>query len=77
MILCMLSHLSYVQLFATLWPVARQAPLSMGFSRQERWHGIFPTQGVNLNLLCLLHWQAGSLHQCHLGSPQRHVDSTK
>ena len=27
--------LSCVQLFATLWAVARQAPLSMGFSRQE------------------------------------------
>ena len=27
--------LSWVQLFATLWAVARQAPLSMGFSRQE------------------------------------------
>ena len=31
---CMLSH---VQLFATLWTVAHQAPLSMGFSRQEYW----------------------------------------
>ena len=27
--------LSCVRLFATLWTVARQAPLSMGFSRQE------------------------------------------
>ena len=25
---------------ATLWPVARQAPLSLGFSRQEYWHGL-------------------------------------
>ena len=32
---CTLSHFSHVQLFATLWMVARQAPLSMGFSRQE------------------------------------------
>ena len=31
----MLSHLSHVQLFDTLWTVARQAPLSLGFSRQE------------------------------------------
>ena len=29
--------LSHVQLFATLWTVAHQAPLSMGFSRQEYW----------------------------------------
>ena len=27
-------------LFATLWTVARQAPLSMGFSRQEYWSGL-------------------------------------
>ena len=32
---CLLSHFSRVQLCATLWTVARQAPLSMGFSRQE------------------------------------------
>ena len=42
---------------ATPWTVARQAPLSMGFSRQEYWsghsllQGIFPTQGLNLGLL--------------------------
>ena len=34
---------SCVQLFATLWTVARQAPLSMGFPRQENWNGLpFP-----------------------------------
>ena len=27
-------------LFATLWTVACQAPLSMGFSRQEYWSGL-------------------------------------
>ena len=38
--------LSGVQLFATLWTVARQAPLSMGFSRQEYWSGLpFPSPG--------------------------------
>ena len=31
--------------------------------------GIFPTQGLNPSLLHLQHWQAGSYHQCHLGSP--------
>ena len=31
--------LSHVQLFITPWTVARQAPLSMGFSRQEYWNG--------------------------------------
>ena len=33
----MLSHFSHVQLFATWWTVAHQAPLSMWFSRQEHW----------------------------------------
>ena len=28
------------QLFATLWTAARQAPLPMGFSRQESWSGL-------------------------------------
>ena len=32
--------LSRVRLFATPWTVARQAPLSMGFSRQEYWGGL-------------------------------------
>ena len=32
--------LNRVQLFATPWTVARQAPLSMGFSRQEHWSGL-------------------------------------
>ena len=38
--------LSHVQLFATLWTVAHQAPLSMGFSGQEYWSGLlFPSPG--------------------------------
>ena len=50
--------LSCAQLFVTPWTVAHQAPLSMGFSRQEYWsglhgllQGIFPTQGLNPGLL--------------------------
>ena len=37
---CTLSHFSRVQLFATLWTVANQGPLSMGFTRQENWIGL-------------------------------------
>ena len=37
---CMLSRLSHVQLFATPWTVARQVPLSMGFSKQKYWSGL-------------------------------------
>ena len=40
----MLSHFSHVLLFVTLWTVARQAPLSMEFSREEYWSGLpFPS----------------------------------
>ena len=38
--------LSHVRLFAAPWTVAYQAPLSMGFSRQEYWSGFpFPSPG--------------------------------
>ena len=38
--------LSCVLLFVVPWTVAHQAPLSMEFSRQERWRGLlFPTLG--------------------------------
>ena len=66
--MCVLSCFSHVRFFVTLWTVACQAPLSMGFSRQEYWSGLpcslpgdLPDQGSNPHLLCLLHWQAGSL----------------
>ena len=36
----MLSLFSHVQLFATLWTVVHQAPLSMGFPRQKYWDGL-------------------------------------
>ena len=35
-----LSHFCRVQLFVTLWTIAHQAPLSMGFSWQEYWSGL-------------------------------------
>ena len=57
--------LSCFLLFATLWTVACQAPLSIEFSRQAYWSGltfpspgIFLTQGSNPHLL---HWQVDSL----------------
>ena len=37
---CLLHHFSHVQLFATLWTLAHQAALSMGYSRQEYWNGL-------------------------------------
>ena len=37
---CVLSQFSHVQLSTTSWTVVRQAPLSLGFSRQEYWSGL-------------------------------------
>ena len=60
----------------TSWTVAHQAPLSMGFSRQDTGVGchillqeFLPAQGSNLHLLCLLHRQAGSLPLVPPGKP--------
>ena len=70
---CMLSRLNCVQPCAIPLTVACQAPLSMGFSRQEYGvschallQGTFPTQGLNLHLL---HWQADSLSLVWPGKP--------
>ena len=48
----------------------------MKFSKQKNGagchlllQGVLLTQGSNLHLLCLLHWQANSLPLCNLGSP--------
>jgi len=53
-----LSRFSCVQLFSTLWIVAHQAPLSVGFSRQEYWSGLpwppagyLPNPGIELETL--------------------------
>ena len=55
---------------------ARQAPLSVEFSRQEYWsgchallQGIFPALGSDLHLSWLLPWQAGSLPLTPPGKP--------
>ena len=65
---CMLSHFSCVWLLVTLWTGAHQAPLSMRFSRQEYQSGFpclpagdLPDPGIEPRLLCLIHWQMGSL----------------
>ena len=68
---------SVVQLCATLeipWTAARQALLSMGFSRQEYWSGLpCPPPGDLLTRGSspgLLHWQVDSLPPSHQGRPQ-------
>ena len=53
-----------------------QAPVSMGFSRQEYWSGLpYPPPGdladprIEPSVLCLLNWQAGSLPLERPGKP--------
>ena len=60
---CVLSLFIHVQLWATVWTIACQAPLSsvqvflLGVGCCALLHQIFWMQGLNLCLLCLLHWQ--------------------
>ena len=77
MTMCVLSCFSRVQFFATLWTVARQAPLSWdspgkntGVGYHALLQGIFPTlrSSKHLHLLCLLnyrqipyHWATGEV----------------
>ena len=75
-----LCSLSRVRRFAAPWTVTHQAPLSIGFPRQEYWNGchfllqgIFPTQGLNPGLLHLLHWQADSLLLASAGKSHIHL----
>ena len=63
-----------------LWTVAHEAPLSMGFSRQETGvgayallQGIFLTQGSNLPHLSLPGWQVGSLPIVPPGKPTQGI----
>ena len=74
----MLNRFSHVQLCATLWTVAHQAPLSMGFFRQEYWSGLpcsppgdLPNPGVESKshyVTCV-----GRRVLYHLGSPQNRI----
>ena len=69
--------LSHVQLFATPWTAACQAPLPMGFSRQEYWSGLpcpplgdLTNPGIEpVSLTSNLHWQAGFLPLVPSGKP--------
>ena len=72
--------LSPIQLYATPWTVAHQAPLSMGPPRQKYWschcllQGIFSTQGSNPGLL---HCRQILYHLSHWRRPQECGDHTK
>src|SRR5574337_843263 len=76
----MLSHFSHVRLFATLWTVALQALLSMGFSRQDYWSGLafhspgdLPDPGVEPEPSSL---QADSLPSEPPGKPEEYLSKS-
>ena len=76
---CCAWPLSPVQLCATPWAVARQAPLSLAFSRHEHWSGLpcpppedFPDPGIKPGSLALLgfpHSSFGKESVCNAGEP--------
>ena len=75
----MLTPFSRVRLFSTLWPVVCQAPLSIGFSRQESWNGLpcpppgnLPDAGTELESPAFPALQAESLPLSHQGSPDEY-----
>ena len=60
--------------FVTPWTVTHQAPLSMGFPKQDYWSGLpflspgdLPNSGIEPTSPA---WQVGSLPLIHLGSPE-------
>ena len=77
--MCLLSCFSSVQLFVTLWTIAHQATLSMGFSRQEYCSGLpfprpgdLPNLGIELGLPAPPASQADSLPTEPPGKPSDH-----
>ena len=73
---CVLSHFSRVQLFETLWTVAHQALLSLGFFRQEYWSALpcpppedLPNPGIKPASPATPALQADSLPLSHQGRP--------
>ena len=77
---CVLNRFSRVRPFVTRWTIAHQAPLSMGFSRQEYWSGFpctppgdLPGPGITPESPVSPALQAASSRLSHQGSPA--VDS--
>ena len=71
-----MKSLSCVRLFVTPWTIAYQAPLSMGFSRQEYWSGLpfsspgdLPNPGIESPSPESPAMSGDSLPLSHLGSP--------
>ena len=83
MLACVLSHFSHVRLFVTLWTVAHQTPLSMGFTSQEYWSKLpCPLLGDDLDPAIepaspeVPVLQTDSLPLSHQGSPNKFFTET-
>ena len=81
---CMLRHLSCVWFFATLWTIVCQAPLSMGFPRQECWSGLpclypghLPDPGIEPTSPVAPALQTDSLLLSHPGNPLSFISYSK
>ena len=65
--------LSHSVVSESLYPLGYSPPVSSvhGISQARilKWVAISSSRGLNLSLLCLLHWQVDSLPACHLGNP--------
>ena len=79
-----LNHFSCVRLFEAPWIAACQAPLSMGFSRQEYCSGLpcpppgdLPHPGIEPEPPVTPTLQAGSLQLRHQGSPKYDILTSK
>ena len=79
-----LSCFCHVQLFVTLWTVARHTPVSMGFSKHEYWSGLpcpppkdLPDPGIEPPSPVTLALKADSLLLSHWGSPNETVCNLK
>ena len=77
---CMLNRFSCVQFFATLWTMARLAPLSIGFNRHKYWSELpcpppenLPHPGIEPASPAAPALQADSLWLNCLGSPRHSV----
>ena len=65
---CVLGHFSHVQLSATPWTMASQAPLFMGLSRQEYWSGLpFPSP--------MIKYEVSEVSEVKLLSPVRLLET--
>ena len=83
LVMCTLSRFSRVRLSSTLWTVANQAPLSMGFSREEYWSGLLcplpgnlPHPGIGLVSL-MSPFLAGGFFTILFFSPRLELESVR